>query len=1099
MKSLDPIIMLYQSPGFTPQLRISLLVGIYMVACLLALSLSPASALALLKPPTSSIGLSDTIDVADLQNEQAHHFAQGGTVTRTPGGDMVGGHDMHRLTRQVGGRGSWIAYRLQVAPEQPITLEFEELYGRDQDVRGYLVFVNGAKVYLRTWQGCGAGPIHYFIQLPPGHEQFITLKLENQLAVPFNISRIWAFSSFSQYFAANHLAVPYYLAPTASLSYTNYEADLEKLRVIKTSLGNHPHAKAAWTTWIGYANLNDREVSEKIDYIFRLATALDMPVQISFDTWWANTPSGSDGKGGFWTDVQYQQVVYNASQKQYQLSIPNHWSNTPWLTVNNPDLNAYKAQRLRTAMTHLQQSYGALRAAGKEYLLLALNLDNEPVYWASGNAGLGSDLLWADFNPATVAAARQADITLDPAQGLTPQARLWLSHNLLNYNTLIAGAMADGLGRDAVVVDGDAVSPARDLLRNNIYTQAMVANADIQYPTLSAAHPFWEAAASGNARVGGEWNGDSLHEIEAVTHQLALGRNAAVNAESGNDAANMQGVKPGYALAQRYFTLYNYPLAKMEVAASEMRDLTTPFPAFHYQPVLREEHFRDDIWQQHVVTYSGLRSGVIGNTAAVAIYPSQNTAPGYLTYKLDAPQQTFTVGLFLEWSGRAFVFRKQDASVNIRVLAGPTADVATMQEVGKVFDNGDINAVHRVDLSAVAQGHHSVYVRIELNASGLSASVLSWCSIYHVRFTTGWPEDIIRGLPLQDESLDTVRQQNLVVSWRRDAELAIAALAGEVNRRTKDGYMKDGQPQVFSAHQLTAAQLDYEQGAYRGAYQNANAGLGALIPATYYVKRSGWLMPYPIRVDTTQPVTCIVQEWEGDVISIDLEAEKLAQVLIQVKNLVPYQTYRLEKRGTVAGTERGWSLHRGKQSESGKLLTANPQGELSWSATVTVNNPLQDPTLKGTYAAQAGDSVVSVMPDIPGGNERIVTDKHTIIKRGVAGQETTATLATIQRGDQIVARLGANGQATELTATTQTIEGNVREFGQMTPFVMPYIVLDTDDKRHVIDLAAPLHLTGAEVAMKSQPLGTVNVVTGDKVQLRVNPKTGRVFELWKLD
>lgn len=1080
-----------------PFLRIA-----HQLRCGLALLLSvyafaPATA-ALPSAPIATAGLTDTIDVAALQNEQAHLAQQGGSVTRTLGGDVVGGYDMRHLTRQVSGRGSWIVYRLQVIPEQPTTIEFEELYGRDQDVRGYLVFVNGVKVYLRTWQGCGAGPVHYFVQLPPGHNRFITLKLENQLATPFNLSRIWAFSNFRQYFAANHLTVPYYLAPTAWLSYTDYNADLAKLRQIKTSLGDHPNAKPAWTTWLGYANLNDHEVGKRIDYIFRLATALEMPVQIAFDTWWANTPSGADGKGGFWTDVQYQQVVYNASQKRYQLSVPNQWSNTPWLTVNNPDLNAYKAYRLRTAMAHLRQSYEALRARGQGHLLLALNLDNEPVYWASGNAGLGSDLLWADFNPATIEAARQAGIALDPTTGLTEQARLWLSHNLLSYNTLIASAMADSLGRDAVVVDGNTVSIALDLLRNNIYTQAMVANAAIQYPTLSAAYPFWETAAPGNARVGGEWNGDSLHEIEAVTHQLALGRNAAVNAEAGNDATNMQGVKPGYALAQRYFTLYNYPLDKMDVAAAAIRDLTASFPAFRYQPILREDEFRDNSWQQHVVAYSGLQSGVIGNTAAIAIYPSQNTVPGYLTYKLDAPQQTFSTGLFLEWSGRAFVFRKQDANVNIRVLAGPTTDAAAMQEVGKVFDNGDINAVHRVDLSTVAPGRSAIYVRIELNAPGLPASVLSWCSIYHIRFTTAWPNARTRDLLPQDESLDTVRQQNLVVSWRRDAELAIGALALNVNRRTKDGIMQRGQPPYFSARQLDAAQLAYKQGDYKGAYQDANAGLCALIPATYYVKQSGWLMPFPIRVDTTQPVTCIVQEWEKDIISIDLETENSARVSIHLRNLMANQAYHLEKVGTVAGTEWGWSLRRSKKPESGTLLTTNQRGELSWTATVTAPHLLQNPILEGTFAAQADGNAVSVLPDIPDGDERIVTDEHTIIKRGAPGQEAAATLAAMQRGDQVLAHLDANGIATELTAMTQTLDGSVREFGQSTPYAMPYIVLDTDGQRHIIDLAAPLHLSGATVTMKSQPLGTAQLAVGDKVRVRLNPKTGRVFELWKI-
>ncbi|MBV9468131.1 MAG: hypothetical protein JOZ57_02665, partial [Abitibacteriaceae bacterium] len=367
---------------------------------------------------TQSSGLRDTIDVTSTSSISAHQFARSGTVTRTLVGDQVGGHNMRRLAHVVTGQDSWVSYAIKVQPGQPTTVELEEMYGRNRDVNGYLVLADDAKVYLRTWQGCGAGPIHYFVQLPATNKRFVTLKLVNQLDTPFSISRIWAFSDFQRYFKGSHMAVPYYLAPTAWLSYTDYAADLAKLRQIKTSLGNHPHAKPAWTTWIPYAGLNDRDVAARIDYIFRLARDLDMPVQISCDTWWANTPGGADGKDGYWTDVEYQQVVYNATKKQFQLSVPNQWSNTPWLTVNHPTLNAFKAQRIRAAMSHLQKRYRELCAEGRQRLLLALNLDNEPVYWASGNAGLGSDLLLADFNSHTIEAAQRDGVTLDPTNGL---------------------------------------------------------------------------------------------------------------------------------------------------------------------------------------------------------------------------------------------------------------------------------------------------------------------------------------------------------------------------------------------------------------------------------------------------------------------------------------------------------------------------------------------------------------------------------------------------------------------------------------------------------------------------------------------------------
>jgi hypothetical protein len=78
---------------------------------------------------------------------------------------LVGGHDTRRQAWIVGGGGS-IAWKLRVEPNRPVTLEFEEMYGRDTDVRGYAIYVNGVRQYFRTFRGCGAGPVHYFVQLP---------------------------------------------------------------------------------------------------------------------------------------------------------------------------------------------------------------------------------------------------------------------------------------------------------------------------------------------------------------------------------------------------------------------------------------------------------------------------------------------------------------------------------------------------------------------------------------------------------------------------------------------------------------------------------------------------------------------------------------------------------------------------------------------------------------------------------------------------------------------------------------------------------------------------------------------------------------------
>ncbi len=1028
--------------------------------------------------------LTDSIDSSRHADEKAHRVTFSGKVAHGIVGDRVGGHDTRRAARTVTGKGSWIAYRLKVNPRETTTLEVEEIYGRDRDVRGYLVLVDEKKTYLRTWQGSGAGPVHYFVQIPPTGNEWITVKFVSQSDTPFSISRLWAFANFARYFDQNHLAVPYYLAPTVRLSFSDFAADKTRLNQIKASLGDHPHAEPAFTAFIPYAALGAREFEERIDYALRLAQETGMPVQLGFDTWWANTPGGSDGKGGFWSDVAYQQVVYNATTGKYQLSIPNQWSNTAWLTVNHPDLNAFKVRRMRESMGYLQRRYRDLLAQGKQKLILSINLDNEPVYWASGNAGLGSDLLLADFNPTAVEAARRDGVILNPTDGLSATERLWLFRNLLGYNEMIAAAAAQALERDAVIVTGSRVSLPDDLLADNIYTQAMVSDASIQYPMLSSAYPLWETAAPGSARVGGEWNADTIEEREAVLHQIALGRNAAVNAEAGNNAQNRQGVRPGYALAQRYYTLYNYPLDKMDIAASEVRDLAQPFPAYVYQPVLLETRFTGEDWKRQAADYGSMQTGQIGNTAAVAAFPASSDRPGYLTYKVQARQGGLDSGLFLELTGRAFVFGKKDASVYVRVLAGATGNAAQMREVKRYFDTGHFGRPDRIDLSTLARGKGVVYVRIEMNAPGIPPGVLSWCSVRDVRFTAGWPAALTENLEPQDESLATARRQNLVVSWRRDAELAMEALYRQSGKRPSP--------------RLTLSQKAYAHGAYADAYRLACEGRSILLPAVYQVQESGWLKPYPVGIDTTEPVTCTLQAVGTDQIRLTLHARRAAAgVTIRLRNLPPKTAYKIDQR------DGEWTIRAAGKEHRGIKRTTDGNGALEISATAVPYPSRSAPrVITGIFRSRAGSSPHSgffILPDDGAGRLLIPTGARTVLRRGQPGEKpAVAPLEDFRHGDQIEARLDEFGTAVEVKAAYQVVEGIVRQFEPLTPYAMPFIVTAEGGRRSIIDLSALVHTRQAgDKPVKALPPGSIDIKPGDRVRFRRNPSLNRVFELWK--
>ncbi len=701
-------------------------------------------------------------------------------------GDFVGGHDLRRTACVVAKNGD-VTFELHVAPDETLAIEFEEIDGRSSGVRGYQVLVDDRPVYFRTWRGCGAGPVHFFVQLPATKRDRVTVRLVNQSAAKFAIGRVWAWGDFETSFDANRLAVPYYLAPTVPLG-GDLAEDREKLRQVKSSFGKHANIQPAWTTWIAYAGQKD-DGFERIDEALKLAEEFDLPVQICFDSWWSNTPTGSDGKGGHWNDEKYQQLVWNESRRRMELSIPNRWSSTPWLTMNDPDLNAFKMKRLAACAAHLREQMPDLQARSKRQLLLAINLENEPIYWASGNAGLGDDLLWADFNPRAVAAAKADGVTLDPKDGLSRDERLWLWKNLLHYNDLVAATVVQALGSSG------------DSLADDVYTQAMMmASPDAQFPMQDCAYSLWEAGAPASCRVGGEWNVAADSQRESIEHQLPLGRCAAVNAECENDAAHHLGVAPAYALGQRFYTPYNYPLDQMNVAASDVDDLAKPLTPLLSEPALSECTFDDDAWKKQVVSSDGLVSKRLGNTTLTAVCPATPATVAQLTYRVDC--SAALDGLAVEIAGRVHDFRGLDPAVQIRVLAGDADDPAKLREITVLLEMEDLNAVHRVDLSDAARGRKELFVRLELRAPTLPPEVMEWCCVHRVRFTKAWPKALVDELPAQDLSMRLARKEHLLVSWRADAERAMARSNGEA---------------------LEQAKAAYANGQYAAAYRLANA------------------------------------------------------------------------------------------------------------------------------------------------------------------------------------------------------------------------------------------------------------------------------------
>ncbi len=75
-------------------------------------------------------------------------------------------------------------------------------------------------------------------------------------------------------------------------------------------------------------NRSDRQLKEMLSYLLTIVEKTDTELFLDYNTWWGGTPDGPDGKGGYFTDVEYNQVIYDPPVKEIQPSVPNMWSNT---------------------------------------------------------------------------------------------------------------------------------------------------------------------------------------------------------------------------------------------------------------------------------------------------------------------------------------------------------------------------------------------------------------------------------------------------------------------------------------------------------------------------------------------------------------------------------------------------------------------------------------------------------------------------------------------------------------------------------------------------------------------------------------------------
>jgi len=176
-------------------------------------------------------------------------------------------------------------------------------------------------------------------------------------------------SNLREYFEAQRMEMPYRIAPTVKLT-VGFDQDLAELRKIHDSLKNDSSGVASWTAWIAYARDSDDAIAARIRSHPRAGQRVEDAGADLFRFLVVHTPERPGRQGWEVDDGKYQQRVWNATKNRKINFRRRPLVDTPWLTVNDPDLTRSKSPGSRSAVAELSLRLRDFVAAGNRDLIL---------------------------------------------------------------------------------------------------------------------------------------------------------------------------------------------------------------------------------------------------------------------------------------------------------------------------------------------------------------------------------------------------------------------------------------------------------------------------------------------------------------------------------------------------------------------------------------------------------------------------------------------------------------------------------------------------------------------------------------------------------
>ena len=732
-------------------------------------------------PSVSEPGIVDRVDLGDSRNWHARHITGG-----TPIVDYnwkVGERVIPMRGPGIIQNGTPLALRLHNRGHAgDLTLVLREFRTENDGHVAYLVEVNGRAIAFRNRKFYGDGPTTAFIDIPDelAGASELRVRLINKCDVPIHFAQAIVYSDVEAFARRERLVQPIYLAPTIENLDPGIFAKIRSLFPKRQDMT------------LGYCvptlAVADWPPADQLAYLkqaIAMSWRFDMPLEIQAITWWAGTPSGFDGVGGRWYDPTYQQVTYWPKMREYGLSVPNMWSNVPWLTVRNDRLNTYKSGAFWQFGTMLR---GLPEADAKR--IFSVVLDNEVTYWCAGDPGEPAGVE-GDFNPCMVAAAKAVGVNLNPEHGESHAARHFLRQSLLYYNNQMNAAIRKGL----------APSPIAD----RVYTHTYIANVGGLFDNLMDAA---KVGVLKYGRFGGEW-ADIFRDMALLEQFREIGVPAGVNRECGSSLPEdvVRDVHAAYAGGCSYLTLFNASVTQLSQITPSLKAGWGEFRPQPWRPTLFRRDYRNPKRNDNanaVAVEAGpdivLRDWPGGGKHLYAT-PLNTTTRLLLCFESQQLTGRDTFGkILLSYTARAFVFRQNSTAGRLTVYAGTSR--SNLRKVDQMVNSGI--ATRQVDISGVAENSDKLWVAYDFHPSGLP----SWVCLFSVALEQKWPGNL-EELCASNRSYggDRLRAEASLVGWRADAHWSLT-LANSIPRRTLSAQER---------HQRTLAEQLFTSGSYRKA------------------------------------------------------------------------------------------------------------------------------------------------------------------------------------------------------------------------------------------------------------------------------------------